>query len=87
MMASSGHVALPSGGGGRGSDFSDQEGGKILYTFLVVSDSLVMMTNCACCVHMKTEPGSRYFMYRHKFHSYNESNTFRPTSTKLGQTM
>lgn len=52
-----GHVVIPNSGGRGGNTFSGQQGRKQLHVFLVASNPLVMMKNCACFVHMNTEPG------------------------------
>jgi hypothetical protein len=57
---SSGRVALPSGGGRGGSDFSDQKERKRLRIFIVASNSLETMTNRTCSVYVNTELESRF---------------------------
>jgi hypothetical protein len=52
-----GHVTLPSGGSRGGSVLANSKRGKD-YIFLKFSKLLVIMTNCACCVNVSTEPGS-----------------------------
>jgi hypothetical protein len=58
-----------------GGCFSDQQRTKRLYIFLMASNLLVMMTNCARCVHMNTELRSNS-MSGPKFHSLNGSYTW-----------